>query len=117
MPNISHWILLTGDHITETYIWPEGDQWIYEVSPKNMVKKDDVVYLWLNYQDYFYGWGNVAESPRIITTRKTPESDIIKRQRIVVNRKPFDPPITKQMMFQICFSVSLSRSRNLKHHN
>jgi restriction system protein len=107
MPRQSYWILLTAPHVTETYIPPEGDKWTYEISPKFMVKKGDIVYLWLNYQMGFYGWGEVAETPKIIVEPETKDSQGRKRQVVAVNRKKaFEPPITQQIMM---------RHRNLKN--
>lgn len=72
-----------------------------------MVKKGDIVYLWLNYQTGFYGWGEIAETPKVIIEPETRDSKGRKRQVVTVNRKkPFEPPITQQAML---------KQRNLKN--
>lgn len=88
MPKQAHWILQTAPHITETRIPLEGDRWSYSVSPENMVKRGDTVYLWLNYERSLYGWGEVAETPQIIyepIVGQEPEKR--KRQLIPLDRR------------------------------
>lgn len=99
MPNQSYWILLSAQHITETYIPPEGDILHYEIAPNTSVKKGDSVYLWSNVSHGFFGWGEVVEPPRNIIEPEEKDSLSRKRLRLVVNRrKEFHPPITAQMM-------------------
>jgi len=94
---MQHWILLTAPHYSETVIWPGGDTYEYRVSPNNELKKGDTVYLWWNPNSTLYGWGEVAEHPRIVIE----ENENVRRQRqlVVVERKSgFDPRITLRMM-------------------
>lgn len=99
MPNISNWVLLSAQHITETYIPPEGDFWHYEIAPNINLKKGDSVYLWSNISQGFFGWGEISEFPRTFIESEKPENRPRKRQLVVINRKKaFHPPITVQMM-------------------
>ena len=107
MPRPRYWILLTGPHITETYIWPDGgDVWSYDASPNQMVRKDDILYFWLTYQNHFYGWGEVIETPQIVNVEgptRAPDGELAtrRRQRIKVHRKKgFTPPITQDAMLR-----------------
>jgi len=98
---LRYWILLTGGGI-DTWIVPEGDTRTYEIAPNIDLKKDDIVYLWWNPQNYFFGWGEVAETPQqIIVETLGPNNDVIKKKRtsVVVNRrKEFTRYLTAQMM-------------------
>lgn len=99
MPNNLNWVLLSAQHITETYIPPEGDFWHYEISPNYNLKKGDSVYLWSNVSHGFFGWGEIAEPPRTIIEAEKSDSHPRRRQLVVVNRKKaFNLPITVQMM-------------------
>ena len=80
---------------------PEGDQYIYEIAPKDGLKKGDVVYLWSNPASSFYSWGEVAESPRLIKVQRQRGDDIeeVRRQSVTVNRiAEFRPPIDTSML-------------------
>ena len=106
MPIQSYWILLSAHHITETYIPPEGDQWHYEISPDAFIKKGDIVYLWSNIIQGFFGWGEVSQHPRVALESEKADKPSRKRQLLIVNRKKsFEPPLTHQIML---------RSRSLK---
>lgn len=97
-----HWILLANHHSDDTWILPEGDTRTYEIAPNSEIKKGDTVYLWWNPHRCFYGWGEVAETPRLITVETPkPGNEVEKRRRmsVVVNRKKgFTPFITARMM-------------------
>jgi hypothetical protein len=86
----------------DTWIVPEGDTRTYEIAPNTDLKKDDIVYLWWNPHNYFFGWGEVAETPQqIVVETPGPNNDVIKKKRtsVVVNRrKEFTRHITAQMM-------------------
>lgn len=99
MPNKSSWIILSAEHISETYIPPEGDFRGYVISPNYNLKKDDNVYLWSNVSHGFFGWGEITEPPKTFMQLETENSRPRKRQSVYVNRqKEFYPPITIQMM-------------------
>ena len=97
-----HWILLANHGSDETWILPEGDIRTYEIAPNDRIKRDDIVYLWWNPHSCFYGWGEVAETPRtLIVETPRPNNEVEKRKRtsVVVNRKKeFRRYITAQMM-------------------
>jgi restriction system protein len=96
MPRTSYWILLTANHISETYIPPEGDRWTYEISPVDGIKRDDVVYLWSNVTHAFFGWGTILEPPKLIVE---PEPLNRRRHSVAVRReKEFYPGISEQAM-------------------
>lgn len=100
---MKHWILFANHHFIETNIPPEGDTGVYEIAPNNDLKKGDTVYLWWNPHTCFYGWGEVAETPReiIVETPRPGANEIEKKKRmsVVVNRKRgFANFITDQMM-------------------
>lgn len=65
-----------------------------------MVKRGDTVYLWLNYERSLYGWGEVAETPRVVTIETPgPEQKKLRRQEILVDRRVgFYPRITERLM-------------------
>jgi HJR/Mrr/RecB family endonuclease len=96
------WILLVNHHRDDTWILPEGDQRTYEIAPKNEIKRGDIVYLWWNPHRCFYGWGEVAETPKnVVTEFPRPNNDVEKKKRtsVLVNRKSeIRPPITAAMM-------------------
>lgn len=80
---------------------PEGDQYAYEIEPKDNLRKGDEVYLWSNPHSSFFGWGKVAETPQIIkvVAPRGNGIDTIRRMSVLVNRlKEFHPPITEWMM-------------------
>ncbi len=98
---MKHWILLTKEHSEAVWIVPEGDQYAYEVAPKDDLKKGDVVYLWSNPANSFYGWGEVAETPQIIKVLRQRGNDIeeVRRHSVIVNRiAEFRPPINEHML-------------------
>lgn len=100
-----HWILLSGPHITNTYIPAvTGDTFDYLISPLSLLRKGDIVYLWLNYDKILYGWGEVVETPQIIYEELTAGDGEIrkrKRQLVKVHRKhQFEPRITEDMMLR-----------------
>lgn len=100
------WILLNAPHMTDTYIPPEGDRYGYVIAPNDNVKRGDTVYLWLNYDNCFYGWGTVAQTPAIIF-EETPQVKR-RRQSVLVDRVTgFQPRITARMM------LADTRLRNL----
>src|SRR5690242_14898108 len=104
---MSYWILLTVCNIVETYISdPEGDFFEYIIAPTDNLKKGDTVYLWWNPGNCFYGWGTVAETPRIFYEENAQQKK--KRQSVLINRaKEFNPRISVQMM------LNDSRLKNL----
>lgn len=97
-----HWILLSKENSLAVWIVPEGDQYLYEIAPTTDLKKGDTVYLWSNPHSSFFGWGDVAETPRATLIEvPRPNNDIELKQRtsVLVNRRAeFRPPITEQMM-------------------
>jgi restriction system protein len=99
---MKHWILLTKENSLTVWVVPEGDQYTYEITPNDGLKKGDTVYLWSNPHRSFYGWGEIAETPRIIMVgfpRPNNDIELKKRMSILVNRKKeFHPPITERMM-------------------
>jgi hypothetical protein len=66
---LRYWILLVGGGI-DTWIVEEGDTRTYEIAPNTDLKKDDIVYLWWNPHNYFFGWGEVAETPQQIMLKR-----------------------------------------------
>jgi hypothetical protein len=98
---LKHWLLLANHHANGTWILPEGDTRTYEIAPNDKIKKGDTVYLWWNPHRLFYGWGEVDETPRIITVEQPgPNNEIVRRKRtlVVINRKKEIPHITADMM-------------------
>lgn len=99
---LKEWILLVNHHTSEVWIVPPGDERTFEIAPNGEVKRGDIVYLWLNPHRYFYGWGEVAETPQIIKAEvPRPNNDIETKARmsVVVNRKyEIHPPLTAAMM-------------------
>jgi hypothetical protein len=96
-----HWILLTKENSLAVWIVPEGDQYAYEIEPKDNLRKGDEVYLWSNPHSSFFGWGIVAETPQIIkvVAPRGNGLDTIRRMSVLVNRlKEFHPTITEWMM-------------------
>src|SRR5262245_59239327 len=90
----SCWIILSAQHVTETYIPPEGDNWVYEISPNDNLKKGDTVYLWSNIENGFFGWGIIIETPKLVK-----DAHERRRASILVNRvKGFRTPITEDVM-------------------
>ena len=90
----SYWIILSAQHITDTYIPPEGDTWVYEVAPNDKLKKNDTIYLWSNIEQGFFGWGTIIETPKLVKA-----FDDRKRTSILVHRvKGFRHPITIDLM-------------------
>lgn len=83
--SLKYWILLAGHHADDTWILPEGDRRTYEISPNSDLKKGDIVYLWWNPHNCFYGWGAVAEPTRIeIVETPGQNNQIEKRRRMYV---------------------------------
>lgn len=99
---MKHWILLTRENSLAVWIVPEGDHHTCEIAPVDGLKRGDTVYLWSNPHRSFYGWGEVAETPRIIKVKfPRPDNDVELRKRmsVLINRKKeFHPPITERMM-------------------
>lgn len=98
---MKHWILLTKENSLAVWIPEEGDQYVYEIAPEDDLKKGDVVYLWSNPHNSFFGWGHVAETPQLITVQRPRGLDIeeVRRHSVVVNRAAeFSPPITGDML-------------------
>lgn len=92
---------MANHHGGDTWILPEGDTRTYEIAPNDQIKKGDIVYLWWNPDTLFYGWGEVAETPRNITVEQPGlNNEIEKRKRtsVVINRKKEIPHITADMM-------------------
>jgi len=90
----SYWIILSAQHVTDTYIPPEGDTWVYEVAPNDKLKKNDTVYLWSNIEQGFFGWGTIIETRKLIKAYDERE-----RTSILVHRaKGFRHPITIELM-------------------
>jgi restriction system protein len=99
---MKHWILLTKENSLAVWIPDEGDQYTYEIAPTDDLKRGDTVYLWSNPHSSFFGWGEVAETPKMIVVefpRPNNDIELKKRLSVVVNRKKeFRPPITARMM-------------------
>jgi len=99
---MKYWILLTRENSAAVWIPEEGDQYIYEIAPNDDLKRGDTVYLWSNPHNSFYGWGEVAETPKIVMAefpRPNNDIELKKRMSVLVNRKKeFHPPITELMM-------------------
>jgi restriction system protein len=107
---LRHWILLVNHHSSETWILPEGDRKTFEIAPNGDIKRGDIVYLWWNPHSCFYGWGEVVETPKLITVEvpgRNNEMEKKRRTSVLVRReKEFYPRrITAEMM---------SRDKNLK---
>ena len=89
---------MTNVHDSDTWTLRDGDQYQYEVAPNSDIKKDDVVYLWWNPDSAFYGWGEVAETPRIIVIERPGSGgEIVTVRRtlvLVTQRDGFYPHIT-----------------------
>jgi len=89
---MSYWLLLTAQHITDTYrdFVLESH---YEIAPDSKIKKDDTVYLWWVIDGFLYGWGVVSETPRI-----SDSLDAQGRKRLIVTvrrEEGFEPPLTR----------------------
>jgi hypothetical protein len=97
-----YWIILTGVHFSN--IWFERDQrpFEYTIAPENTIKKREIVYLWWNPHNLFYGWGEVASTPRpIIETIHQGTRYEKKRKRLAVpiyNIQNLQPHLTADMM-------------------
>ncbi len=94
---MSYWLLLTAQHITDTYkdFIQESR---YEVPQGPRIKKHDRVYLWWVIDSFMYGWGTVSETPRIV---ETSDSQGKKSARLVVpvtRDVGFEPPLTRQQI-------------------
>lgn len=89
---MSYWLLLTAQHITDTYKDFVHES-RYEIAPDNKIKKGDTVYLWWVIDGFMYGWGVVSEIPKL---SESLDPHGRKRLIVTVNREEgFEPPLTR----------------------
>jgi len=94
---MSYWLLLTAQHITDTYKDFVRES-RYEIAPGSKIKKGDRVYLWWVVDGFMFGWGSVSETPRISETSDS-QGRKLKRLVVPVTREVgFEPPLTRQQI-------------------